>query len=247
MTIEHTSKKRRSIATGGEEFERLLAGLADDVVMATVHWRMHVDIINGLQQRAQVFEQSRTFWHLTIMAHASEAVYRLLRVFDQEPTALHLKGWLETIANNIDLFSPEAAEQRFAGRPLARTLASLTSAPDAAALQADIESCSATDPDVLTLVKYRNTHAAHRGAKVTARALAPVEVPVEVFERLLVRAIEILNRYSVKYHASSHSTKIIGHDDFEYLMDSVQERVRSSRAKTTALVTQLRRAKATRG
>ena len=84
------------------------------------------------------------------------------------------------------------------------------------------------------LVTYRNTSVAHQSSKLAAKgktlATNMLLTGVEI-EWLLDRADSILNRYSELFAAEIHSTKIIGHDDFQYVIQSVASEVERSRAE----------------
>jgi predicted neutral ceramidase superfamily lipid hydrolase len=42
-------------------------------------------------------------------------------------------------------------------------------------------------------------------------------------ERLLVEGIKVLNRYSTLFHATTHSTDIVGRDDFRSVLEAVRD------------------------
>src|SRR5438128_312042 len=100
-----------------DEFRKLVQALADDIVTAHIHWRLHCDLVNTLNQKHIVHAQSPTFWRLTVGAHEAAAIGSLCRAFDQERTALHLRNWLETIRENRHLFETGEFRKRLAANP----------------------------------------------------------------------------------------------------------------------------------
>ena len=57
------------------------------------------------------------------------------------------------------------------------------------------------------------------------------EISNEEFENLLLRALDILNRYSSLFQAEYYSTQIVGHDDYEMIFRWIQERVELERTR----------------
>jgi len=178
--------------------------------------------------REQDHYQSRTFWHLTIDAHAETAIQNLCRAFDQEQSSLHLLSWLKTIQANLHLFSVSEFKARLAGNVFVESLAQRLEPPDPALLEADIRECTATDALVRKLVVHRSAAVAHRSAKraIKGRTLPkPLTLSVEDIDVLLARARRILNRYCHLFSAEVHSTNMIGRDDYEYIFKTVSAAV----------------------
>jgi hypothetical protein len=216
----------------GHEFGKLIAALSSDVVDAHVHWRLHCDLHEAIQAHPIVWSQSRTFWQLTLTAHAETAVENLCRVFDQEQSSLHLLSWLRTIRTNLHLFDTAEFKRRRAGTPFVDSLAEDPRSPDLAALEADINDCTATDPLVKKLMVHRGNAVAHRGAK---RAISDEPLPLELtlsvedLEVLLSRARTVLNRYCQLFAAETYSVSMIGRDDYKFIFSSVAAAVERSR------------------
>ena len=152
-----------------EEFKRLLEGLAFDVGSANIHWRLYRNVHAALgEDEGIVWQQSQTFWHLTLNAHTFAALQCLARAFDQNQNSLHLLSWLRTIQANLHLFTVEEFKKRLSGNPFAESLAEYPRAPDPTQLAQDIASCSVSDPRVKALVLHRGNITAHRNARTTA-------------------------------------------------------------------------------
>lgn len=210
------------------EFGKLITALSGDVVDAHVHWRMHCDLHEAIQTQPIVWSQSRTFWHLTLSAHAETALEHLCRVFDQEQSSLHLLSWLKTIKDNISLFETSEFKQRLAGNAFIDNLAELPRIPDLAVLEADIVDCSGDNDLVRKLIVHRGNTVAHRSAKlaVSGKPLPlDLALTVEDIEALLSRALTILNRYCQLFAAETYSVNMIGRDDFQYVFNSVASAV----------------------
>ena len=82
------------------------------------------------------------------------------------------------------------------------------------------------------LTIYRGNRIAHRSARFLLSSLDKDEkygLTFDELRTLLERAKIILNRYSYLFAASVYSTTVVGHDDFDYIFKSVQEKVEDSR------------------
>jgi hypothetical protein len=210
------------------EFKRLLEALASDIVDANIHWRMQRELIDEHEKSSDVWNQSRTFWHLTLHAHSFTAVQCLGRAFDQNSSALHLRTWLETIQAHLHLFETPEFKKRLADNPFVESLSESARIPDQRQLAEDIKLCSATDSKVKALIRHRNNISAHRNAQLTVDGVRIEDrfgMETADFEVLLDRSFEILNRYSSLFEAATYSRKMIGHDDFRYVFTSVQQAV----------------------
>jgi hypothetical protein len=141
---------------------------------------------------------------------------------------------LLTIKANLHIFDNENFRERLRDNPFVENLAKDPRRPDAAALDADIASCAIDDPLVKTLMIHRGSTIAHRNAKnVVAEKDIGDAHPLTLgdLEALLERAANILNKYSSLFAANTYSTQIIGHDDYKYIISSVDAAVKRSRMK----------------
>jgi hypothetical protein len=220
------------IANSGK-FKRHLEALALDVGNANIHWRLRRDLLAAFPEHPLVHQQTPTFWYLTLEAHASVALQCLARAYDQNPKALHLLGWLNTISENLHLFETSEFKQRLAGNAFVDSLAEHPRVPDRNQLSEDIAACSATDPKVQALIQYRNNIGSHRNARiiVAGRSLSKeFALLVADIEVLMDRAHHIVNRYSDLFAAATYSRQIVGHDDYRFLLTCVEKEIERSRS-----------------
>lgn len=213
-------------------FGRLITALSRDIVDAHVHWRLHRDVHEAIEAHPIVWQQSRTFWHLTLTAHAEASVSHLCRAFDQERSSLHLLSWLQTIQANLHLFSNGAFRERLATNPFVESLAEGAVAPDARELGADIVLCSVADPLVKRLVGLRGSAVAHTSYKLSASDVPPptnLALSNDEFQLLLERARGILNKYSQLFSATAYSVNMIGRDDYKFIFKAVEQTVAQAR------------------
>jgi hypothetical protein len=62
-----------------QQLERLIEGLANDIVLGSIHFRMHQDLHKAVEEFEPEMSQSRGFWSLTISAHLQTALYSRTR------------------------------------------------------------------------------------------------------------------------------------------------------------------------
>ena len=226
----------------GFEFQRLLEGLANDIVDAHIHFKLYKELLAASSEFPLVMIQSNTFWSTTLKAHLNTSLFMLTKAYDQHDKALHLFSFLKTIKANPDLFSETKFRERKKDNPYVDSLASECRTPDLAKLDSDISLCSPNDPLVKTLTILRGNVLAHRNAENTASGRSISETHPLIFENfevLLNRALEILNTYSSLFEASTYSTKAIGADDFRYIFECVNSSVKKSRLESEEFARQL--------
>jgi len=214
------------------EFTQLLQALSTDIVDAHIHWRLANDIAKSLRDHPQVAARSNTFWYLTKKSHVATALQCLARAFDQEQSSLHLLSWLQIIRDNLSIFDVIEFKARLRDNLFVESLAESAQRPSIVALGQDIATCSATNPEVNMLVRYRGSRAAHRSKRLalTPRKSSTRELTDPIVEVLLDRAKTVFNRYSYMFSAATYSTSIIGKDDYKYIFSSVEAAVNRGRS-----------------
>ena len=220
------------------ELERLLEGLAKDIIDAHVHYKMHNDLIEALNDAPVVARESNNFWHMTISAHIRLSQAMMTRAYDQEHQSLHLRSWLMVIRENPEMFSEANFRRRMKDNPFVDSLAAKRRIPDPEQLEMDIALCSASDPLVKILIRHRNSQGAHRSGKLTAEGKKINDIfplTYKDFDVLLARALGILHRYSTLFVATSYSTNVVGREDFQSIFVAVQEKDARITAEMKAL------------
>jgi hypothetical protein len=146
-------------------------------------------------------------------------------VYNQHDTANHLHGLLLTIQANPGIFDETQFRQRLKDNPAVDLLAMHGTIPNLAQLERDLVLTSAGDPDVSVLLGWRGSVIAHRSAKMAKGSKEWTEknpLSWKLIEKLIARAFEIFNRYSRLFNAASYTEKLIGEDDYKYLLDLVR-------------------------
>lgn len=216
--------------TTDEEFSRLLIGLSNDIIDSHIHYKLYKDLIKANDLNYQVMAQSNTFWSITLKAHLATSINLLCKVYDTHRSALHLTRFLQTIQDNLNLCSEANFRKRKQGNPFINELLKEHSSPDIQVLKVDIHSCTKNDPLVKTLTILRGAIHAHRNAENTANAIDISNIHPQSFddyEKLLERSLTILNRYSHLYEAATYSTKVIGHQDYKYIFNCIESKLKN--------------------
>src|SRR6266849_2753023 len=210
------------------EFNRLLLALVDELVDAKIHFNLHQDIYAVMPEYFAEFNQSWTFWSLTLSAHMDAVLLRLCKAYDQyggDKPSLNLRSFLGTIKANLHLFDEPNFRERLKDNAFVDSLAADVRRPDSQQLEKDLESVSNTNPLVKNLTIWRNNYYAHHSRTL---ALNPPsfarENPLQFseIEALLTNGVTIVNHYSHLFIATVHSTSIVGRDDYMSLLRSVR-------------------------
>jgi hypothetical protein len=208
-----------------EEFERLLDSLANELVNANIYFKLHSDLIASIPVYEKELNESSTFWTLTFQSHLDAALFRLCRVYDTHPKSNSLANLLDTIKANLYIFDEMNFRERLKDNPFVDSLAQSARKPDLKQLDEDREYASENNPLVNTLLIWRNNIFAHRNAKnITRKKNLVVEYPFSKnnVSDLLKKGISILNHYSGLFRAVSHSTQIVGHDDYKHVLSYIR-------------------------
>ena len=142
---------------------------------------------------------------------------KLARAYDSHDKTLSLHTWLRVIEDNLFVFSTEDFRQRLRDNPFVESLAEVDRIPDPATLQADLASVSRNDPAVAKLAFLRDNALAHRSRKLVLQGRNPFKdqnFSVDDLDTLTERALDILNRYTGLFRATSFSANPIGDLDF---------------------------------
>jgi hypothetical protein len=202
-------------APNTEEFDRLLDRLARDIVDAAIFRRLRSDLVASFDEFSREFTQSWTFWSLSFQAYIEVALHLLSRIYVGEKRSLSIRSWLEAIKNNPKLFQ---------------------TSPDPVQLDRDIDSVKDDDPIVKNLVILRNKVLAHTNWRNVAqkRVGDRFALTFKEVDALVLRASEILNRYSMLFKQTAWSPTISGHDDFRTILNALRADLERRDAERTA-------------
>ena len=208
-----------------DEFENLLHSLVSEIVDANIHWRLHSDLIDQIEKYEKEFNQSPAFWSFTFQAHLDATIFRLIRIFDSHNSSLSLTNLLNTIAANLDLFEIDRFRKRLKENIFVDSLAKNARKPDEPQLRKDVHAVSDGNPVVKKLIIVRNNLLAHKTASnvISGNDVASkYPLTYDDVEELLRLSKVVINRYLNLFKATSYSTQVVGHDDFEFVLDSMR-------------------------
>ena len=224
------------------EFSLLLNELSADVIYAHFHFKLLRALQDAYDQYSEVFNETRTFWHLTLEAHEAATLFRLGRIFDQHRDALSLGNWLLTIRSNLHFFDEPNFRRRLQGNAFVDSLATDSRKPDECELDRDIGLVVAgqkkgLDESVRKFIVIRHKYLAHRDPAFLLPSRGPERAADLLWadiERLLNLAAELLNKYSSLFAASVYSTTMVGQDDYKYVLETIRARINSRKADVDA-------------
>ena len=206
------------------QFATLLTSLAEDVVTASIHWKLCKDLWASVNEFVRELNQSPAFWSLTMNAHREVALFRLGRLFDQQKGALSLTTLVDTIAANLALFDLDRLKERLKDNPFVQSLAEGARRPNTDTLAQDAQCVSESDPLVARLTAIRNRVLAHRDPRVVLGTVTDPAGALEAsdIDALLQRAATVVNRYSSLFRTGTHMMSMLGQDDFRRVLEHLR-------------------------
>lgn len=208
-----------------EQFGSLLNALVGECVGGEIYFKLYKNLLNAIPEYKEVFNESNTFWSLTVRALLDATLSCLCRVYDQHSQSLSIKNLLDTIEANLEIFDTANFKERLRGNPFVDSLAQTARKPDTGKLDRDKTLIGNKDHLVNKLVIWRNNIISHRSASnVVNEKDITKDYPLTTDDvsKLVTRATDISNSYSGLFQASTTSTQIVGHDDYLHVLKSIK-------------------------
>jgi hypothetical protein len=169
---------------------------------------------------------------------------RLCRAYDTHAQSLNLRNLIDTIEDNMVWFDEPEFRVRLKENLHLDSLASIPRRPDAAQLVKDRAFVTADgNPLVKTLVQWRHNAVAHQSVHHALNPAAFVshnELLFSDIQLLAEEGMRILNRYSSLFQARTDMPRMIGNDDYKFVLDAVKEKLKAIRAAFDAEVQRYR-------
>lgn len=210
-----------------EELGKLLDGIANNLVYASIHNRLHTNLCEASEEYNYNNEMNNSpvFWQLTINAHATTTILMLCRVYDNHKDSLNLKKLLNIISANSKLFEKDNFCERIKDRLFVDELSQTPRVPDDEKLKQDINYVSKeTNPLVKKLIDFRDKQVAHTDKSYILNDSLNINTIfwAEV-EELISRGIKIFNTYEGLFRASSWVPDMPGEEDYQRVLKSVRQ------------------------
>jgi hypothetical protein len=214
---------------------QLLRVLAGEIVDARIHFRLYQDLRAALPEYVDEFNQSKTFWSLTLTAHLDCSIVRLCKIYDQygrKPT-VGLPSLLETISQYVHFFQEAKFRDRLSNNQFVDSLAAIPRKPGADQLEKDLVSVKEGDPLVKKLIVWRHNFYSHLSQDYVLRGTSLDYYPLSTqdIEALLQNAVQIINRYCDLFSANVYSTNVVGKDDYKSLLNAVRQSIKAQEDK----------------
>ncbi|MBN2075145.1 MAG: hypothetical protein JW762_06310 [Dehalococcoidales bacterium] len=209
-----------------EQFDNLLNALSKEIIDVEVYFNLYNNLLTAIPAYREVFNESNTFWSLTLQALMNNTLICLCRVYDQHEKSLSLVNLLDTIKARLDIFGIDDFKQRLKDNPFVESLAENSRIPDLNTLNNDRESVDVSNDLVKRLIIWRHNIIVHKTAlNIVNNQQVNENYPIsrEEISILVHRSTEVINRYSSLFRALTYSPRIIGHDDYLYVLRSIQE------------------------
>ena len=213
-----TRKPRSFDEVGFRQFARLIER---NLGFASYHFGLHWGLVNSVSRFAREFNETRTFWGLTIQSHLDVALLGLGRVFDQQNGTASIEKWLVRIDLSPDLFAKSSVSGRgWNWRQL-----------DSEQLQRDIEAVAQGRPVVRSLIQVRNKRVAHTPLSHANELSKEPQLKYGEVDQLIKEAFVILNRYTALFDGNAYAAEMVGADDYLRLLGLVRKGIDASLAE----------------
>ena len=229
-----------------EQFDTLLNALSKEIIDAEVYFNLYEKLLVAIPEYKEVYNESNTFWSLTVQALMNTTLSCLCRVYDQHEKSLSLINLLDTIKARIEIFDTENFKQRLKDNPFVESLAEEPRKPAINTLNSDRELVDPANPLVKKLVIWRHNIIAHKTAlNIVNEQDVTKDYPISRHEIsiLVHKSTEVLNRYSGLFRASTYLPNIIGQDDYLYVLKATQEKLSRFKQEITAEINRHRKTK----
>ncbi len=195
--------------------------VGQDIVYSSIHYDFLNDLVNELKEKENVFNQSKTFWSLTLRSLNESVLLRLCRIYDQQSSSISLINLLKTIEERLDDFKPENFLERLKDNPFAEKLARENRIPCKKVICEHKSKIGINNKSVKNLVKWRNNYIGHKGNSLIFNKNLLKESPLldADIKYLINISNEIFSYYYYKFAASHWSRDIIGKDDYKNLIN----------------------------
>ncbi len=197
------------------EFNELLDALADDLLNAGHHFRLHKNLKYSLGEYSREMNQCINFWRLTLNAHREVSILYLCRAYDtRDKGTLNLQQLLKIIKGNTELFDISKFRDR---------LPQKSQKPTPEQIDQDFKLVSNENHLVKKLTVLRGNFIAHRNLKKTlAEKDDPESLTWNEFEHLVKQGLEIFNKYRYMFDSSRHFPELIGEDHYKRVLQDIR-------------------------
>jgi hypothetical protein len=206
-----------------EQFKQLLERLSNDLLNASHHCKLYINLQDALSQYEREINQCVAFWGLTIDAHKEISILNLCRAYDHNPKSLSLKELIQIIQGNTELFDISKFRERLKDNEYVDSLAQTQREPTREQLAEDLRFVSNDNPLVKKLTILRGNVIAHtnKGQVISPKSNLDPLTWAEV-ELLISKGLEIYNKYCLLFYAQSHSSTLIGEDDYKQVLKYIR-------------------------
>ncbi|AFZ22313.1 AbiU2 domain-containing protein [Allocoleopsis franciscana] len=206
-----------------EEFKKLLEGLSNDLLNASHHFKLYINLQDALSKYEREINQCVAFWGLTIDAHREISILNLCRAYDHNPKSLSLKELIQIIQGNTELFDISKFRERLKDNVYVDSLAKTQREPTTEQLVEDLSFVSNDNPLVKKLTILRGNVIAHTNkGQVLSPKSNPDPLTWAEVELLISKGLEIYNKYCSLFYAQTHSSTLIGEDDYKQVLKYIR-------------------------
>ena len=94
------------------DFDKLLNALTEEIGLANVYFKLYSDLKSAISQYQREFNESNTFWYLTLSSLLDKSLLHLCRIYDIHPRVNSLLNFLNRIKENLHIFDEKSFRER---------------------------------------------------------------------------------------------------------------------------------------
>lgn len=204
-----------------KDMEKLMESLHREVIDAQHFLKLYQLLTASIDEFADAFALSNTFWHYALRGLKETGMYTLCRLFETQKSALNLPNFLKLIKDNREYFSEEYFRDRLKDNPHLENLAQCNRIPTAKEIDDDLNLVTIANPLVKKIVMWRNNIYAHKGASSVLNGYSTLkenDFTDEEIQELIDTAFHVYNKYLGLFRAATWSRMLLGEDDYRSLL-----------------------------
>ena len=234
---------KMDLSQAEEYFQKYYDKLIWETILARARLKLNEHLDNYRSSYLRELNQAPHFFKLTMVAHYDDALLTLSRILDRHEDSLSIWKFFNFVEQNRRIFSNQAFRQRMKENPNYASLIKSHTPITLKEVDEDRQKLGSLEDAISRIRELRDKVLAHTDR--TFYLSGKITTKKYTFKRkklyeVIATLIEILNRYSGAYNASSYSARFLGEDDVQYVMDFIRSHIQERKKQLEALKKQAR-------
>lgn len=223
-----------------EQFLKYHQRLIDELRWANMHFKVWKQVRNHTTDYLRELNQASAFFSSTIKAHLDSAVMHLSKILDKHGKALSIWKFLNFVEQNQDIFSMHAFSQHMIAKygyevqDRIEKRFKLHAPITTETVDEDRRRLNSLNRAIRNLERWRHKQFAHIDMKSVLQGVnITKQYPIQLgkFEEIIKTLHDILDRYSIAYHAVGHSMDMSFESGLKTILTSIRFRNEEERKR----------------